>query len=49
MKNNHYYKKKAQSLKKSGEQSIKNMLEVVSKQEAQEGKGSWSLPRLDKK
>jgi hypothetical protein len=26
MKNNHYYKKKAQSLKKSGEQSVKNIL-----------------------
>lgn len=46
MKNNHFYKKKAQSLKKSGEQSVKNIIEIASKKTSEGGR---SLPRLDKR
>jgi hypothetical protein len=44
IKDNNYYKKKAQSLQKSGEQSIKNIIEVVSSKQG----GRKSLPRIDK-
>jgi hypothetical protein len=45
-RNNKYYRKKAQSLKRSGEQGIKHVMEAASGRELKAGQ---SLPRLDQK
>lgn len=46
LRNNVYYKKKAQSIKRSGEEGIKNLIEVASNRNNKERQ---SLPRLDKR